>query len=362
MGSISGIESMDDFSKSKAMELPRLVVVGHDVLEEVPGVCDRLGLKYTGLIIADENTKGIAGNAVSQLLEDSGYESDIALIKDADEGAINTIEEMAREMKAGFLLGVGGGRPIDVAKCSSYNAGLPFISVPTTASHDGIVSGRASITVEGVKQSVEAHTPISVVADTGIIVNSPYRLIAAGCGDIISNKTAVLDWKLAKKNRNEEFSSYAATLSDLTATLLIDSASDIRPESEESVWKVVKALVSSGVAMSIAGSSRPASGSEHKFSHALDRIAKTPALHGEQCAVGSIMMMHLHGGDWDKIRSALKTIGVPTSAGEMGLTKEEVIRALVSAHDIKPERFTILGYKQLTVEDAEKLAETTRVI
>src|SRR5256886_17639739 len=86
--------------------------------------------------------------------------------------------------------------------------------------------------------------------------------------------------------------------------------STINPRLEESAWFVCKALVSSGVAMSIAGSSRPASGSEHKFSHALDRIAKKPGLHGEQCGVGTIMMMYLHAGNWQEVRDALLAIEI----------------------------------------------------
>ncbi len=93
----------------------------------------------------------------------------------------------------------------------------------------------------------------------------------------------------------------------------------------------MKALVSSGVAMSIAGSSRPASGSEHKFSHMLDMIAPRPALHGEQCGVGSIMMMYLHGGDWRAIRDALSTIGAPTTARQLGIPEEHIVEALVRA-------------------------------
>ncbi len=353
---------MSNFSKSKVMELPRNVVVGHEVLDEIPNVCDRLGLPNKGLIIADEITKKIAGNKVQEFLQDAKYDVNIVDIKGADDSTVKTVEELAKEMGAGFLLGVGGGRPIDVAKCSSFNVQVPFISVPTTASHDGIVSARASITVNGVKESLKAHSPIAIVGDTSIIVNSPYRLIAAGCGDIISNKTAVLDWKLARRLRNEEFSSYAATLSGMTADLLIKSASEIRPGLEESVWQVIKALVASGVAMSIAGSSRPASGAEHKFSHALDRIAKTPALHGEQCGIGAIMIMYLHGGDWEGIAKALKTIGAPTNVEDIEVTREEVIQALVMAHEIKPERYTILGYKGLTVDAAEALAGNTMVI
>ncbi|MDY6779392.1 MAG: iron-containing alcohol dehydrogenase, partial [Halobacteria archaeon] len=129
---------------------------------------------------------------------------------------------------------------------------------------------------------------------------------------------------------------------------------------EESAWIVVKALVSSGVAMSIAGSSRPASGSEHKFSHALDRIDEERALHGEQCGVGTIMMMYLHGGDWERIRDALEAISAPTTAEELGFSRDEIIEALVNAKEIRPERYTILT--GITEEAAENAAEATGVV
>ena len=124
---------------------------------------------------------------------------------------------------------------------------------------------------------------------------------------------------------------------------------------------MLKALVSNGVAMSIAGSSRPASGSEHMFSHALDRIAPKSALHGEQCGVGTIMMMYLHGGNWQEIRDALKKIGAPTNAEELGIEDKYIIEALVQAHSIRPDRYTILG-NGLTPEAAEKVARITKVI
>lgn len=94
--------------------------------------------------------------------------------------------------------------------------------------------------------------------------------------------------------------------------------------------------------MSIAGSSRPASGGEHKFSHALDQIAPGKGLHGEQCGIGSIITMYLHGGDWRGIRSSLKAIGAPTTPKEIGISDETAAKALVLARGIRPERFTIL--------------------
>lgn len=353
---------IESFSKTKAMELPRNVVVGHDALLQVGDVCMSLKLGKRALLVADETTMKIAGSTVEEQLTKKRIKVEVFLIPDATWQEVRRAEERIRKGTADFALGVGGGRSIDVAKCASFNAGVPFVSVPTAASHDGVVSSRASITKGGEKVSLAAQTPIAVIMDTGIIAESPFRLLAAGCGDIISNLTAVKDWALARNLRNEYYSSYAAALSELAARLVIENASTIKPRLEESAWFVCKALVSSGVAMSIAGSSRPASGSEHKFSHALDRVAKKPALHGEQCGVGTIMMMYLHSGNWEEVREALLAIGAPTTARVLGVTDDEVVEALVHAHEIAKDRYTILGDTGLTEEAAERLARITKVI
>ncbi|MFQ6060496.1 MAG: NAD(P)-dependent glycerol-1-phosphate dehydrogenase [Thermoplasmata archaeon] len=346
------MEVREVFSKSKSMELPRKVVIGHDALLEVEKVCDSLKLGKTALLVVDETTKKVAGDAVMDILSDGGYSVQDIVINEADRATIEKVKAAGLENGTSFLLGVGGGRPIDVAKCASTSMGLPFLSVPTAASHDGIVSSRASIKMDGGRESIVAQSPMAVVMDTYVIAQSPHRLLAAGCGDIISNSTAVKDWVLARNLKNEYYSSYAASLSEMTAQLLIENAEAIKPKLEESAWFVAKALVSSGVAMSIAGTSRPASGSEHKFSHALDNISKRPA----------IMMMYLHGGDWKRIRNALLAVGAPTSARGMNVPEDDIIEALVHAHEIKKERYTILGDEGLTREAAENLARTTRVI
>ncbi|MDD1719348.1 MAG: NAD(P)-dependent glycerol-1-phosphate dehydrogenase, partial [Methanoregulaceae archaeon] len=255
-----------------------------------------------------------------------------------------------------FLVGVGGGRVIDTAKIVSYNIDRQFISVPTAASHDGIASSRASVPTEEGSGSLEAHPPIAIVADTGIIASAPHRLLASGCADIISNYTAILDWELAHRLRGEALSEYAIALSRMTAELLMKNARVIKPHHEESAWFVTKALVSSGVAMSIAGSSRPASGGEHKFGHALERIAPGKALHGEACGIGTIMTMYLHGGDWRAIRDALEHIGAPTTPRDLGIDDEIAVNALLMAKTIRPERFTILDMG-LTQESARQLVE-----
>jgi glycerol-1-phosphate dehydrogenase [NAD(P)+] len=170
-----------------------------------------------------------------------------------------------------------------------------------------------------------------------------------------------MDWELAHRLKHEEYSTSAATLSKMVANVIIENASHIRPTLEESAWIMIKPVLVSGVSMSIAGTSRPASGSEHMFSHALDRIAPDCALHGEQCGVGAIMMMALHGGDWERIREALHTIGAPVNAKQLNVTKEQLIQALTTAHTIR-ERYTILGESGLTERAAERVATMTKVI
>jgi len=212
---------------------------------------------------------------------------------------------------------------------------------------------------------VQADAPLAVVADTEIISSAPFRFTAAGCGDLLANYTAVRDWQLARRLRNAEFSSSAAALSEKTAEMVIERVKEISVKDEQSAWTVLKALVSSGVAISIAGTSAPASGSEHKFSHALDRLVENSAaraLHGEQCGVGTIMMSYLYGENWRRIRETLKEIGAPTTAKELGVKDEFVIAALTLAHKINPARYTILGDSGLTSEAAERLAVATGVI
>jgi len=150
----------------------------------------------------------------------------------------------------------------------------------------------------------------------------------------------------------------------MTAKLILKSSNIIKEGLEESARLVVKSLFSSGVAISIAGSSRPASGSEHKFSHALDEIApkSKSSLHGEQCGLGTIMMMSLHDGNWKCIQETLKKIKAPTNAYDLDIDPEYIIEALTIAHTIRTERYTILGDRGLSRSAAKNLAIKTGVI
>lgn len=322
----------------RSMVLPRIVVTGPGVLEQLPAVIAELDLPERGLIVCDSNTLKIAGRQVNEYLEIGGHQMKKIVVEGANSQELLRVEDALDGID--FLIGVGGGRPIDLAKQAGFNKNIPFVSIPTAASHDGFGSARSSIRQAGRKTSMQAIPPIAVVADTTIISRAPSRLLAAGVGDIVSNQTAVLDWRL--DGQKADYSEYAAALSEMAAQLVEDGIEKVASGTEEGVRLVVKALISSGVAMSIAGTSRPASGGEHKFSHWLDANSDNPALHGEQCGLGSIVTMYLHGGDWEKIRDTLKAVNAPINSKGLGMDDGMVLSAFINSKEIRPQRTTIL--------------------
>lgn len=352
----------DGFTKARTMHFPRQVLAGHEVVGEIGKMSKDFELGGTALLVTGPTTGSLAAKVVSDILADEGYTVHSITTGEASKDNLVKVEEKTKEVEASFLVGVGGGSKIDLAKLASGNMRMPFLSVPTSASHDGIASPRASIRDGGNSLSLNANVPLGIVADTALIVKAPYRLLASGCADVISNTTAILDWELAARLRGEFFSSSAANLAKYAAESIIENAAAIKPNLEDSVWVAIRPIIISGISMAVASSSRPTSGSEHMFSHVLDKTAPGKALHGEQCGVGSIMMMYLHGGDWERIREALRLVGAPTNAEELGVSPEQVIDALVHAHEIRKDRYSILGDRGLTPDAAERLAKITSVI
>ncbi|MFT4920965.1 MAG: glycerol-1-phosphate dehydrogenase [NAD(P)+], partial [Haloarculaceae archaeon] len=240
------------FEKSTWIRLPRNVLVGHGVLDRTSDAIEELHLSGRPLVVTSPTPKEVAGDRLLAQFRESGVDPDVVVVESASFEEIQRVIAAADAADAGYLVGVGGGKAIDIAKMAADDHGCGFVSVPTAASHDGIVSGRGSVPEGDTRHSVAADPPLAVVADTEILADAPWRLTTAGCADIISNYTAVKDWELANRLQNTPYSEYAGALSRMTAEMLVGSAETIKPGLDESAWIVVKALVSSGVAMSIA--------------------------------------------------------------------------------------------------------------
>jgi glycerol-1-phosphate dehydrogenase [NAD(P)+] len=344
------------------MQLPREVIVGKGTLSRIPEVTKRLNLKGKALVLSDSQCYELAGKTVSGLLEKSGLTVEFLSIKTMNINDVKKLEDQIKELKPQILFGVGGGTIIDSAKVSSGALKIPFISVPTTVSHDGIASPLASVKGSDKPFSILAQSPLAIIADTEVISKAPWRFVVSGCGDIISKFTAVRDWKLAHLENGEYYGGYAASLALMSAKLVTENAELIVYRQDEGLRVLLEALISCGVAMSIAGSSRPCSGAEHLFSHSLDIINTNHAMHGEQCGVGTIMSAYLYRTNWQGIKKTLKQLGAPITAAELGAKDQDIIKALEMAPRIRPERYTILHKLSLDAGACEKIARATGII
>lgn len=350
------------FEKLTEMILPRDVIGGHGAIERIYEVFSRITDSDKAVIVTGEKTFELAGRKTRDILERNGVKTKVIITGDATEENVEIVKEETRKFGGKVIIGVGGGTKIDIAKKSAYDLNIYFISVPTSASHDGVASPRASIKKDDISLSMEATMPVAIVADTEIMVKSPFRFLASGAADVLSNLTAVKDWSLAHRLKGERISSSANMIAEFAAKEIINNASQIKPNLEESVWFVMKQIAFSGIAMSVAGSSRPASGSEHMFAHAVEAIRKGNGLHGELCGIGTIISMYLHGGDWILVRETLRKIGAPVKIDQVGLNEDDAIQALMMAHKIRPERYTILGENGLSESAAREALRITEVL
>ena len=345
---------------SHTMELPRLIVIGEKNIGKIGNFLKSLNDAKKVSLISGSNVKKIVQKKIDESLASSNIKKSWYLSKINDAKSIKEIEKNVRKNKTNLLIGVGGGRSVDIAKMIAFNLGKPFVSIPTSASHDGIAS--PFVSVKGEKpHSMVATAPLGVFVDVDVIKRAPKNLLASGCGDLIAKITAVHDWQLGNSKTGEYYGRYSAHLALMSAKILIENSSRFAKKGPD-VREIVEALISAGVASCIAGSSRPCSGAEHLFSHAVDKLEPGVGLHGEKCGIGAIMIAKLQGQDWKNIVKTLKAVGAPTTAKEIGLKSNILAKALTIAQSLRPERYTILSQVNMTENKAIALAKSTKVI
>lgn len=346
------------------MELPRRILIGEGIVSEVGALIRSLDPVASSVaVITGAVVKARAGEECNVSLEKAVLRSSWHIVNDASMDTVARLQDKFADRLPDFVVGFGGGRSVDIAKMTAFRIGRPFLSVPTSASHDGISSPFVSIRGTDKPHSIRANTPMGVAADTHLMSQAPPRLLASGCGDLVAKITAVKDWELARDEKDEYFGSYAANLAYMSARIILDESERLKRKSQFSIRTIVEALISAGVAACIAGSSRPCSGAEHLFSHAVEYVAGPSfGLHGERVGIGTIMMAKLHGLDWEKVAETLDNVGAPTKAKQIKLTAEQVVRALTTAQSLRPDRYTILSKIRLDKKSAHALAKSVKVI
>ncbi len=242
------------------------------------------------------------------------------------------------------FIGIGGGTVLDIAKYLASKNNGHFISVPTLVSHDGICSPVAVIN----GKSIGATMPTAILVPLDLVKKADIKYIYAGIGDLISNLSAIDDWQLAAQAGKDEVDDFSFMLSKTAAlslikTLELGSSQGLKfLYTDEFLTVLVESLNLAGIAMSIAGSSRPCSGAEHMISHAIDQIygAGVKSQHGIQVGIATLYLAQ-YRKDFPDLKGLLKTIGFPTSFNEIGISDRELLKVLKLAPSTRAGRYTV---------------------
>jgi len=241
------------------------------------------------------------------------------------------------------IVAVGGGVAVDGGKYIGFLNQLPVIAVPTAISNDGFASPGASLRVDGQRISAKAAIPFGVVIDTTVIAGCPRRFTHSGIGDLISKYSAIADWKLSYHATGEAINDFSAMIALQSVENLVNHPIK-KIDDLDFLQLVCGALVMSGVSMEVAGSSRPASGSEHLISHAYDHLAARPRMHGEQVGVATIATTWLQDNpSRDTVLRVLEQTGFTESIRLDPLERDTFINAIREAPAVKPGYHTVLS-------------------
>ncbi|AWK49628.1 glycerol dehydrogenase [Clostridium beijerinckii] len=251
--------------------------------------------------------------------------------------------EISNDVEA--LIGVGGGKAIDAVKYMSLLKKLPFISIPTSTSNDGFSSPGASLLVNGRRMSLPAKTPYGIIIDIDVIKGAPEKFIFSGIGDLVSNITALHDWKFEEENGKVIIDDFATMISKKAVNSFVRT--DFETIKDDLFLKeLVDSLTLNGISMEIAGDSSPASGSEHLISHALDKFLETPQLHGIQVGMATYIMSKVQNHRFERISKILKETGFFEYVKTLKMRKEDFKKAVDIAPSIKPNRYTYIHIEE----------------
>ena len=334
----------------KQVALPVLVRVKPGALDRVGIYAQRHGFRRV-VVLHPPDLPGTLQTRFANALAGSSIEVKQKL--GVEQASFEQAQEIFRKLPGAVdaVIGVGGGKTLDVAKYVSFLARLPYLAVPTSLSNDGFCSPQSSLTIDGRRRSLPAAIPFGVVLATALCHAAPEILWMSGVGDLSAKFTAVVDWKLAFHARGTLVDDFAALLSDSTVYQFI-----ARPARDtEGVKLLGTALMLNGVAMAICGSSRPASGSEHLISHALDAISRRPRLHGLQVGVASYLVSRLQNRNSGEIARLFEATGFWRAVAADPFSRAEWMEAVRRAPTIKEDFYTILSARDCVPEIAEIL-------
>ena len=275
------------------------VVIGSGAVNRLPEFVRKYGKKP--FLVADVNTFAAAGEKVCAILEAAQipYGSFVFREKtlEPDEKAVGAAF-MHLDLRCDVILGVGSGVINDICKILSNTTGKPYIIVGTAPSMDGYASATSSMSMDGVKVSLNSRCADVVIGDTDILKTAPMHMLRSGLGDMLAKFVSIAEWRIAHIITGEYYCEEVAQLIRTAVKKCVDNAEGLLRREDAALEAVFEGLVIGGVAMAYAGVSRPASGVEHYFSHVWDmrglEFGTQVDLHGIQCAMATVKAVELY--------------------------------------------------------------------
>ncbi|MCC3381529.1 sn-glycerol-1-phosphate dehydrogenase [Paenibacillus farraposensis] len=345
------------------------IEVRDGALEAVAPYLNQQGYHHVTLV-EDKHTSAAAGQKVAKLIREAGLTVDIVRLPPNAVGDVIADETYIMKVLLGVtdksqaVLAVGSGTIHDLVRFVCYKMNRPFLSIPTAASVDGFTSAGAPLIVDGSKQTFQAVPPEAIFADLSVLASAPQTMTAAGFGDMLGKFTSLADWHVSRDLGNEPFSPVANRITEEALHACVEHVDEIAAGSKAGVEVLMNALIASGISMLMIDHSRPASGGEHHISHRIemDFIAegRKQVLHGAKVGVASALLSDLYrelAASQDveafnvyrtlpaseQMRAWLAQVGGPSTIAELGVTEDQLARALRTAHTLR-DRYTGLKY------------------
>ncbi|MHC4536808.1 MAG: iron-containing alcohol dehydrogenase, partial [Planctomycetota bacterium] len=279
------------------------IIYSEDALVNLPKVLGSFVDGRSIVLVADQRTFNILGRQAHDTLEEKGWTVHQIIVPDASHGSPvcdDTTHNRLNEQfpPADIALAVGSGVINDLTKWSAFENDLPYAVVATAATMNGYTAANVAPTIKGVKSLIRARPPLAVFSVPSIIINAPSELTAAGLGDTIAKPLSTSDWLFNNIFCEENFCRYCSELINSLEVYYFNHPEDIRTRQPAAIEALLNALLYSGIAMTIIGTSAPASGGEHLLSHTLDMMSSVDAiahdLHGRQVGIGTIFSAALY--------------------------------------------------------------------
>ena len=283
---------------------PREVIYAKDALSRLTSVCCRVVDGRQVAVLMDVRTRAAAGGEAADLLSGAGWKVTEVLVPDPGEACSPVCDEMTKEALAGrinkpdLILTVGSGVVTDLGKWLAMEACIPFVSFATAASMNGYTSANVAPTISGVKTLLRARPPAALLSTPAVLRDAPYELTASGLGDALAKAVSSADWRLNHLLFGDYYCPKSVGLTGKVEPMYLNHPEAIRARRPEAIEALFQALVLTGLAMTMAETSSPASGGEHLISHCLDMMSfvdgQSHDLHGRQVGVGTILTSELY--------------------------------------------------------------------